>query len=132
MDFGEEAINSGETVSVTCTILKGDLPINIMWLHNNQSVADENGIMVSKAGKKISMLSIDSVQAEHAGTYTCLAENSGGKAQYSVDLHVNGISIGLNISYFNLIKHADTNPKQIFHQSRIPKFNKLVFLKVLN
>ncbi|KAF7271145.1 hypothetical protein GWI33_015951 [Rhynchophorus ferrugineus] len=88
-DFGEESVNSGDVASLTCTVHKGDLPINISWLHNNLSIGYMEGIMVTKAGKKISTVSIDSVEETHAGTYTCLAENKAGSAQYSALLHVN-------------------------------------------
>ncbi|XP_076265902.1 Down syndrome cell adhesion molecule 1 isoform X32 [Rhynchophorus ferrugineus] len=88
-DFGEESINSGDLASLTCSVHKGDLPINISWLHNNVSIGYMEGIMISKAGKKISTVSIDSVDESHAGTYTCLAENKAGSASYSAILHVN-------------------------------------------
>ncbi|XP_068899452.1 cell adhesion molecule Dscam1 isoform X44 [Tenebrio molitor] len=88
-DFGEEPVNSGDLASLTCSVFKGDLPVNITWYHNNQNVHYSDGILVSNAGKKISTLSIDSVQAEHAGTYTCVAENRAGKFSYSAELLVN-------------------------------------------
>lgn len=90
MDVGEEALNSGEPASLTCTVLKGDLPISIKWLHNNKLIKDYDGITVTRPGKKIGVLIIESVQAIHAGTFTCLAQNAAGSAQYSVDIHVNG------------------------------------------
>ncbi|KAL3270305.1 hypothetical protein HHI36_009356 [Cryptolaemus montrouzieri] len=88
-DSGEDKINSGESISLTCSVHKGDLPIEINWLLNNKSVDDMNGVVIFKAGKKISTLSIDSIQAYHAGTYTCIARNKVGAAFYSTDLHVN-------------------------------------------
>ncbi|XP_060529783.1 cell adhesion molecule Dscam2 isoform X37 [Cylas formicarius] len=89
-EFGEESVNSGDSASLTCSISKGDLPMTIMWRHNNISLmSDLYGVMVSRVAKKLSTLSIDSVQAEHTGTYTCVAENAAGRAMYSADLHVN-------------------------------------------
>ncbi|KAK9880043.1 hypothetical protein WA026_008554 [Henosepilachna vigintioctopunctata] len=89
LDFGEESINSGDVASLTCTVHKGDLPIKINWLHNNRSIEPNSGILVLKAGKKVTTLTIDSVQAEHAGEFTCIAENKAGLARYSTTLHVN-------------------------------------------
>ncbi|KAL3270307.1 hypothetical protein HHI36_009358, partial [Cryptolaemus montrouzieri] len=89
MDFGEEPINSGDFVSLTCSVHKGDLPIEIKWLHNNDSIGSNAGVMISFAGKKVSTLTIDNVQAKHAGTYICLAENKAGSAQSSATLHIN-------------------------------------------
>ncbi|VEN53579.1 unnamed protein product [Callosobruchus maculatus] len=87
--FGEEPINSGDSTSVMCSIHKGDLPINISWLHNNVSIGYLPGVMTSKAGKKVSTVTIDSVTEEHMGTYTCIAENKAGTASYSAVLNVN-------------------------------------------
>lgn len=42
------------------------------------------------AGKRGSILSIDSVSHAHAGKYTCVAKNKAGEATYSADLNVNG------------------------------------------
>uniref|UniRef100_A0AAR5PN10 Down syndrome cell adhesion molecule-like protein Dscam2 n=1 Tax=Dendroctonus ponderosae TaxID=77166 RepID=A0AAR5PN10_DENPD len=88
-DFGEDSINSGDLASLTCSVHKGDIPINISWLHNNISVGYKEGVMVSNAGRKISTLSIDSVDASHSGTYTCVAENKAGKTSFSAKLNVN-------------------------------------------
>lgn len=67
------------------------MPINISWLHNNISIGYIDGVLVSKVGKKISTVAIDSIQEDHAGVYTCLAENKAGVTRYSTHLHVNGI-----------------------------------------
>ncbi|KAL1498145.1 hypothetical protein ABEB36_008993 [Hypothenemus hampei] len=88
-DFGEESINSGDLASLTCSVHKGDLPINISWLHNNISIGYKEGVMISNAGKKISTVSIDSVDESHVGTYTCVAENRAGRTSYSAILNVN-------------------------------------------
>ena len=75
-----------------CSVHKGDLPINIAWLHNNISIGYVEGIQVTKVGKKASSLVIDSLNEAHAGIYTCLAENKAGRAEYSAQLIVNGTS----------------------------------------
>lgn len=90
-DFGEEEINLGDFASLQCSVHKGDLPITIKWLHNNISIDYTDGILVTKAGKKVSTVTIDSVQGHHAGEYSCVAENKAGIATFSVHLQVNGI-----------------------------------------
>lgn len=88
--FGDEPINSGETISVQCTILKGDSPLNFTWLLNQQPVVNgNNGISILNM-KRFSSLNIDSVQALHSGRYTCFANNVAGTVEYSADLLVNG------------------------------------------
>lgn len=91
LDFGEESVNAGDLASLTCSVHKGDLPIDIEWLHNNKSVTDADGISLSRVNKKISTLSIDYVLAEHAGEYVCLAKNPAGSTSFSAFLNVNGI-----------------------------------------
>nr|XP_015838911.1 PREDICTED: Down syndrome cell adhesion molecule isoform X39 [Tribolium castaneum] len=88
-DFGEESVNSGDVASLQCTVHKGDLPINITWLHNNNTIGYNDGILITKAGKKVSTVTIDSVQAQHVGTYTCFAENRAGSDNFSAYLRVN-------------------------------------------
>lgn len=89
-DFGKEHINAGDFASLQCSVHKGDLPINIAWLHNNISIGYVGGIMVTKAGKKVSTVTIDSAQEEHSGEYTCVAENKAGSTRQSTNLHVYG------------------------------------------
>lgn len=100
-DFGENLINAGDLTSLTCSVHKGDLPMNISWTHNNKTIGYNEGISISKIGKKISTLSIDNVQEDHTGVYTCIALNLAGKSSYSAELNVNGIKKTL---YFSLYR----------------------------
>lgn len=86
-------MNTGDSISLTCSVHKGDLPINLSWLHNNISLGYMEGISILKAGKKASAITIESVQDQHAGVYTCLAENKAGQVRYSAQLDVNGTFI---------------------------------------
>lgn len=89
-DFGEDTYNAGDTVSLTCTITKGDMPIEISWLFNDNPMKSSDGVVITRSGRKISMLSIDSIQGTHRGNYTCVAKNDAGTAAHSALLHVNG------------------------------------------
>lgn len=89
-DFGEDPVNSGEFASVSCSVHKGDLPIDISWYHNNNTITEGNGVTVLK-NNKASMLSIDSISFESAGEYTCVARNRAGATKVSAVLNVNGI-----------------------------------------
>ncbi|XP_063932407.1 cell adhesion molecule Dscam1 isoform X12 [Zophobas morio] len=88
-DFGDEPVNSGDLVSVMCTVNKGDSPVEIKWFLNNASASTIHGVNVLRTNKRISQLSIDSVQADHSGEYTCSAKNPAGTVTYSAILHVN-------------------------------------------
>ncbi|XP_044270286.1 Down syndrome cell adhesion molecule-like protein Dscam2 isoform X42 [Tribolium madens] len=88
-EFGEDPTNSGDLATVNCAITKGDLPINITWSLNGHPVQTIGGITVGQMGKRISTLSIDSVDAKHAGTYMCTAQNKAGTITHSSTLYVN-------------------------------------------
>lgn len=89
-NFGEDEINAMDMVSASCTVNKGDLPLKITWMRNNQSIYSNDGISISRTNQRISILSIDSVRDRHAGNYQCIASNSGGSVNYTASLWVNG------------------------------------------
>lgn len=77
-------------MSVSCTVNKGDFPINITWILNDRPIEMYTGISVLRTNKRISQLSIDSVSSEHSGAYQCVAKNLVGSAEYMAHLRVNG------------------------------------------
>lgn len=89
-DFGQDTMNAGESASLYCSVNKGDSPIDIEWFLNGKPVKNFREIIISRHGKKASILNIDSVQAEHIGKYTCRATNWAGTAFFTTDLNVNG------------------------------------------
>ena len=89
-DFGDEPVNSGDMTTVQCAVIKGDFPITISWALNNQSISDISGVTISQINKRISSLSIESVEAIHTGMFTCTAVNKAGSTSYSAVLNVNG------------------------------------------
>lgn len=90
-DFGDVPANFEDSSSVTCLVLSGDLPIDIQWLFNDYPINSFSGISILKAGKKGSMLMIESVNERHAGNFTCRASNSAGSVSHSAQLIVNGL-----------------------------------------
>lgn len=92
-EFGEVPFNAGEGVDAQCSISKGDYPVNITWFLNDHSLPSGLGITVVRVSKRMSTISIDSVQASHSGNYTCLASNSAGKTTHMAYLTVNGTKI---------------------------------------
>lgn len=89
----EGPVNWGEQVSLFCSVSKGDHPMKIHWTLNNNPITakSHDGIVITKTGKMISVLSIDSVTAKHSGNYTCVASNRAGTSQLSTRILVNGI-----------------------------------------
>ncbi|KAJ8667921.1 hypothetical protein QAD02_009584 [Eretmocerus hayati] len=91
--FGDEPLNAGDTASLTCIVIKGDSPLEIEWMLNGQPIdAGQFDITVSETGKKTKQLTIDSVNARHAGEYTCIASNLAGSTSRSAVLIVNGLT----------------------------------------
>lgn len=85
---------------VTCAVIKGDLPIEIFWTLNGKSIETIDGINTIKTKQRVNQLSIDDVQAQHSGEYTCIARNKAGNTTFSAYLRVNGIFILCNIYFF--------------------------------
>jgi hypothetical protein len=89
-DFGDEEINSMDMVSASCTVNKGDTPIEISWKFNNQTLRTNNGVLISRTSQRMSVLTIESVKHRHTGNYTCIAVNFAGMVQHTAVLSVNG------------------------------------------
>lgn len=90
--LGEDDVNEGDTISAQCTISKGDGPLNITWCLNGKPLKFVDGVLLSSS-KRVSSLTIESVEAEHAGEYICYASNMAGTSSFSAVLNVNGILI---------------------------------------
>ncbi|KQS70968.1 LOW QUALITY PROTEIN: uncharacterized protein Dere_GG10759 [Drosophila erecta] len=88
-DFGEESINELDMVSASCTVNKGDLPVDIYWTKNGGRVYTNDGLIVTRNSQRLSVLSIESVRARHAGNYSCVATNNAGAIIQSAMLAVN-------------------------------------------
>lgn len=89
--MGDEPANWGDTVTATCTVIKGDRPIDIEWALNGEPISSHNYPDITiGTGKSVSLLTIDGVTASHAGEYTCTASNTAGGTSYSASLVVNG------------------------------------------
>lgn len=66
------------------------MPITVMWMLNRSPIESNLNIVTEKRGKRINVLIIESVAAEHAGNYTCSAENAAGITEHTSHLIVNG------------------------------------------
>ena len=90
--FGDEPTNYGESTAVQCMVTKGDLPLDITWTLNNESLSSNDvGMIIVKMSPRLSSLSIDSINGNHRGIIKCIAKNNAGIAEYAALLQVNGI-----------------------------------------
>ncbi|XP_023287723.1 Down syndrome cell adhesion molecule-like protein Dscam2 [Orussus abietinus] len=92
--FGDEPANWNELVSVTCSVIKGDLPVEISWAFDGVPIdpTSASDVLLASTNKRNSVLSIEAVAARHAGEYTCSASNRAGATSHSAILKVNGTS----------------------------------------
>ncbi|XP_043478428.1 Down syndrome cell adhesion molecule-like protein Dscam2 isoform X21 [Leptopilina heterotoma] len=88
--FGEEPVNAGEMASVTCVVVKGDLPLEVSWMFDAHPLgSDQSDIIVLDNGKRHKQLTIEAVSARHAGEYTCVASNLAGSVSRTAALDIN-------------------------------------------
>lgn len=93
-DFGSNQINMDDMVTVTCVMVKGDTPVEINWsvidaFGNHKKLSTNDGIVITKTNQRVSVLTIESVQARHRGNYSCTI-NKGGQAFHNAYLAING------------------------------------------
>lgn len=87
-------LHIGERVGLQCVISKGDAPLNIRWLKDNQELASygsDGGLLLRSFDQFTSVLTIERLARDHGGNYTCIARNAAASAQYTAQLQVNGI-----------------------------------------
>lgn len=102
--FGDDPLNSGEMLSISCTIIKGDLPVYFSWNFNGEPIELDRSDVNIVVSQRVSFLSIDSVAARHAGKYECIARNAAGFDSHTATLSVNGRS-HLYIELISLAPH---------------------------
>lgn len=98
----DEAVFAGESIQLNCFVAKGDSPIEIKWVFNDDMNLSNLKIVTAKVNEKTSLLTIYSVTGRHSGNYTCIASNAAGVSQHTAYLHVNGIctyNIMLNLHF---------------------------------
>lgn len=99
--FGEGSLTSGQPITVQCMIVDGDLPMTLRWMFHGRELSSQMGISTFRLNPRVSLLSIDSVAAGHAGDYTCTAQNAAGQSNHTASLFVNGV-LAILIIWFPL------------------------------
>ncbi|XP_028042151.1 Down syndrome cell adhesion molecule-like protein Dscam2 isoform X6 [Bombyx mandarina] len=89
--FGEIPSNPGDTAVVNCVATKGDMPLDISWTFSSETIDSslQRDIMTMPLGSRASVLTINSVNANHQGNYTCIVKNAAGRAEHVATLVVN-------------------------------------------
>ncbi len=89
-------MNLNDWLSTTCSVNKGDLPLDIEWYftdvnNDTKRLYTNDGIVITSTNQRMSILSIEAVKARHRGTYLCRVKNRGGQTSHSSVLAINGI-----------------------------------------
>nr|CAD7199658.1 unnamed protein product [Timema douglasi] len=87
--FGTLPMNAGTFANLQCIVVSGDLPVMITWSYPGDKMATDLELSVTKVANRISLLTISTLRAVHAGDYTCIASNRAGTAAYTAPLTVN-------------------------------------------
>ncbi|XP_026814895.1 Down syndrome cell adhesion molecule-like protein Dscam2 isoform X46 [Rhopalosiphum maidis] len=87
--FGDDIPEAGETISIQCTVSSGDIPIEFAWTFNGKSTSDLANVFVSKIGRRVSSLTVESLTEKNVGNYSCLARNTAGETGHTASLYVN-------------------------------------------
>lgn len=93
-------LREGMRAAISCQILEGDLPVTFRWERDGHAIpsAGSSGSLSSvssattrRLDEYSSSLVIEKLAAEHAGNYTCVAQNVAGTESFTVPLTVNGM-----------------------------------------
>lgn len=78
---------------MTCLVSEGDLPLEITWHFEGDTLDELEGISITSIGKRGSLLLIEPVSEAQSGNFTCTARNKAGVVDYTASLSVYGTII---------------------------------------
>ncbi|XP_060838257.1 cell adhesion molecule Dscam2 isoform X27 [Rhopalosiphum padi] len=84
----DEKVRSGDSIQLNCHVSKGDKPLELNWLFNDDELSSELSVTTTKLGSSSSVLTISTLSAAHTGKYTCIASNQIGSYNYSTFINV--------------------------------------------
>uniref|UniRef100_A0AAR5PMB5 Down syndrome cell adhesion molecule-like protein Dscam2 n=1 Tax=Dendroctonus ponderosae TaxID=77166 RepID=A0AAR5PMB5_DENPD len=87
--FEDNPVHEGSFAQITCLVPEGDLPIKITWTLNGHHVDTFSEILVTKVGKRTSLLTLESVSHSVAGNFSCWAKNMAAEDSFTTELQVN-------------------------------------------
>ena len=82
----------GSYFQVVCSIEEGSLPIFFEWFKNSKSLSAVPGVNYKiENSKRSSTLSIESININDAGNYSCVAKNPFGSDGHNIVLNIKGL-----------------------------------------
>lgn len=85
-------LNVGDRASLTCSVVKGDVPLTITWRKDGRSIeiSSQHHMSVKNVDQYNSILVIENLVADHTGNYSCCVRNLAAEVESSQSLLVNG------------------------------------------
>ncbi|GAB6020834.1 Down syndrome cell adhesion molecule-like protein 1 [Chamberlinius hualienensis] len=87
----------GSPARLVCGLIEGDPPVSFQWLKDGLPIRDNmtssSLISIHQIDGLSSILTIGQLVAEHTGSITCIASNSAGSTNYTVQIKVNAPKI---------------------------------------
>lgn len=86
----QDGLSEGMRTRTVCGVSKGDQPLVVTWLKDDQPLTPNLGVNVSALDSYSSLLSISSLDSRHSGDFTCVASNPASEVRYTAKLQVKG------------------------------------------
>ncbi|XP_065091072.1 cell adhesion molecule Dscam2 isoform X4 [Ochlerotatus camptorhynchus] len=83
------SLNVGDRASLTCSVIKGDIPLTINWRKDGRPVDQNHRMSVTQVDQYNSILVIENLSADHTGNYSCVVRNTASETEGSQALLVN-------------------------------------------
>ncbi|KAI1289176.1 Down syndrome cell adhesion molecule [Halotydeus destructor] len=88
--FLPNTVQMGQRLSITCTVIKGDPPIAILWTKDGVQLSDKESALLNLRVHHLadysSTLLFQSIKPDHRGNYTCMANNSVGHDSHTAPM----------------------------------------------
>uniref|UniRef100_A0A182N231 Ig-like domain-containing protein n=1 Tax=Anopheles dirus TaxID=7168 RepID=A0A182N231_9DIPT len=84
------SLNVGDRASITCSVIKGDIPLTITWRKDGRPIDPTQRMSVTQVDQYNSILLIENLSADHTGNYSCVVRNTAAETEGHQSLLVNG------------------------------------------
>ncbi|XP_075215282.1 cell adhesion molecule Dscam2-like [Lycorma delicatula] len=78
-------LEEGERAQISCTVVSGDLPIDIIWQKDGRNIPQDPNIQ-EQVNQFVNNLLFTKLAGHHAGFYTCIAKNSAAEVNHTTEL----------------------------------------------
>ncbi|RZF43885.1 hypothetical protein LSTR_LSTR007221, partial [Laodelphax striatellus] len=78
-------MEEGDRAQISCTVISGDLPIEIMWQKDGRPLSQDPDIQ-EQANQFVNNLQFLRLSGRHAGHYTCIVKNSAAEVNHTAEL----------------------------------------------